>query len=227
MDYKRIYDELIAFRQANIPSGYVERHHIIMCSLGGLDDSINLVALTGREHWIAHLLLHKIYRRSETAHACNMMAMRCEERGIGYIKNSRMYEKIRKECAKLTSIRNSASQSGERNSQHGTRWICNIDLKENKKILKTDAIPEGWIAGRDHWNRFIEKQCLKCKTIFFGKRLVKYCSSACRSRKLTDEEKHHLSRQALLSGRNSGKNNGMHKSKLSRLASVSERASNA
>ena len=146
-----MYEDLIAFRREHPATGYTERHHVIMRSMGGSDDSTNLVALTGREHWIAHLLLHKIHLQSETAHACHMMAMRCEERGIPFIKNSRMYEKIRKECAKLTSIRMKISQAGEGNSQHGTCWICNLDLKENKKISKADEIPTGWILGRNKW----------------------------------------------------------------------------
>jgi hypothetical protein len=151
MDYRKLYDNLISLRQVNKPSGYVERHHIIMRSLGGSDEASNMIPLTGREHWIAHLLLHKIHRRSETVHACHMMAMRCEERGIPFIKNSRMYEKIRKECAKLTSARMKISQGGKGNSQHGTRWICNVDLKENKKISKENDIPFGWIVGRNKW----------------------------------------------------------------------------
>lgn len=36
----------------------------------------------------------------------------------------------------------------EKNSQYGTMWIFNLELKENKKILKTDSIPEGWSKGR-------------------------------------------------------------------------------
>ena len=154
MDYKKIYNSLIKFRQEHIPKGYVERHHIVMRSMGGSDDSTNLVALTGREHWIAHLLLHKIHCNSQTVHACHMMAMRCEERGIPYVRNSRMYEKIRRECAKITSIRNKVTHVGSGNSQYGTRWICNLELHENKKISKEDDIPEGWVAGRNKWNGF-------------------------------------------------------------------------
>lgn len=43
---------------------------------------------------------------------------------------------------------NSISQSSKRNSQYGTRWICNDLTKETKKILKTDSIPDGWRQGR-------------------------------------------------------------------------------
>jgi hypothetical protein len=150
MNYKRIYNDLINLRKAQPASGYTEIHHIIMRSMGGTDDSSNLVRLTGREHWIAHLLLYKIHKNSQTVHACHMMAMRCEERGIPYVKNSRMYERVRKEFAKRIGLRNQQAV-GEKNSQYGTRWICNIELQENKKILNTDQIPDGWVIGRNKW----------------------------------------------------------------------------
>lgn len=37
--------------------------------------------------------------------------------------------------------------SGKSNSQFGTRWITNG--VENRKIKRTDAIPDGWRAGRN------------------------------------------------------------------------------
>ncbi len=42
--------------------------------------------------------------------------------------------------------KNSANQKGERNSRYGTMWIT--DGTNNKTILKTDTIPEGWYRGR-------------------------------------------------------------------------------
>lgn len=39
-------------------------------------------------------------------------------------------------------------QRGAKNSQHGTMWIFNEDLKQSKKIKKTDVIPDGWCKGR-------------------------------------------------------------------------------
>ena len=41
---------------------------------------------------------------------------------------------------------NSEKQKGDGNSQHGTCWITNGS--ENKKIKKTDDLPEGWSYGR-------------------------------------------------------------------------------
>jgi len=37
---------------------------------------------------------------------------------------------------------------GELNSQFGTMWIHNVPLNQNKKIKKTDEIPDGWVKGR-------------------------------------------------------------------------------
>jgi hypothetical protein len=150
MNYQRIYDSLIIKRQKTPATGYTERHHILPRSMGGSDDPTNLVVLSGREHWVAHLLLYKIYKNQKMAFACHMMAMRCEERGIPRVRNSHMYQKVRKVLAK--SMHLYTSKKGKANSQYGTRWICNIELKQNKKILKEEAIPSGWVTGRNKWN---------------------------------------------------------------------------
>jgi hypothetical protein len=42
----------------------------------------------------------------------------------------------------------SKSQTGKQNSQYGTMWIHNLDLKQSKRIKKTDETPDGWIKGR-------------------------------------------------------------------------------
>ena len=39
-------------------------------------------------------------------------------------------------------------QRGAKNSQHGTMWIFNEELKQSKKIKKADVIPDGWCKGR-------------------------------------------------------------------------------
>lgn len=143
MNYQNIYKSLITKRQKNPASGYTERHHTLPKSMGGSDDTSNLVVLTGREHWVAHLLLYKIHKNRQMVFACHMMAMRCEERGIPFIKSSRMYQKVRIEHAKMMSKIKKIAQKGSGNSQYGTMWICNIELEENKKISKNDIIPEG------------------------------------------------------------------------------------
>ena len=152
MDYKKIYDQLIESRRDNRPPGYTERHHIIPEALGGSNDKENKVRLTGREHWIAHLLLHRIHNCQATACACHRMTTKCKKRGIPKVKNSRMFQYVREEHAKYMSIVGKR-RTGKKNGSYGTMWICNVDLQENKKIKKTDEIPDGWIKGRNSWNK--------------------------------------------------------------------------
>ena len=132
--------------------------------MGGSDDNDNLVRLTGREHWVAHLLLWKIHGNSQCAHACHMMAMRCEERGIPEIRNSRMYEALRIYNSRLTSNRNKCF-AGKNNSQFGTIWICDISNKINRKISNNSDIPPGWVRGRNRWPKDKVKRLKRPKPV--------------------------------------------------------------
>lgn len=150
MDYKSIYSSLIELRKATPATGYTERHHVLPRCMGGTDVADNLVVLTGREHWVAHLLLYKIHKSTKLLYACHMMAMRCEERGIPRIKSSRMYEAIRKTHAELMGKHNKKN-TGSNNSQYGTRWISNEKLRKSQKIKHLAPLPDGWEYGRDIW----------------------------------------------------------------------------
>jgi len=61
VDYKKIYDALVERARNRTNTGYVEKHHITPRCLQGTDDASNVVSLTAREHYVAHLLLIKIY----------------------------------------------------------------------------------------------------------------------------------------------------------------------
>ena len=60
MNYRKIYDDLVKKAGGReYISGVHEKHHIIPKSLGGTNDSSNIVCLTYKEHFIAHWLLTK------------------------------------------------------------------------------------------------------------------------------------------------------------------------
>lgn len=105
MNYVKAYDNLIAKgklrgNDKGKLNYYTEAHHIIPKSLGGNDDVSNLVLLTGREHFIAHLLLSKIHNNSKMNYALWMM---CNSSGKNFKVHSRFYESSRIKHSNYTS----------------------------------------------------------------------------------------------------------------------------
>jgi hypothetical protein len=59
--YTTWYNNIITQAQRRVnQTGYTEKHHIIPKSLGGSNDSSNLVRLTAKEHFVCHRLLVKM-----------------------------------------------------------------------------------------------------------------------------------------------------------------------
>lgn len=106
MNYTKIYNSLVSNRKEMLRSkrdAVYERHHILPKSLGGTDDSENLVLLTPREHYIAHWLLVKIYAgpsKAKMAYAFLQMARGSNSRGTGV--SSRQFDRTKQELSKYT-----------------------------------------------------------------------------------------------------------------------------
>ena len=151
MDYQKIYDNLIKKRLENPPTEKFERHHIVPKSLGGSNNDDNIVKLTYREHFMAHLLLCKIYKPKggedykKMLFAFNRMRI---GRDHAQVKNSRMFEYFREDYVRSVSEVISKAQRGEGNSQYGTSWYHHPELGMNAKFKPGDEIPEGFIKGR-------------------------------------------------------------------------------
>lgn len=75
MNYAAIYTSLMEYRKKNvIETGEV--HHILPKCLGGDNSVTNLVCLTYREHYVAHMLLTKIYPKDHNLkYAVYMMTL--------------------------------------------------------------------------------------------------------------------------------------------------------
>lgn len=88
MNYFRTYMMLVDSRRCrNATSEKTYIHHIVPKSEGGSDDKSNLVSLTAREHYIAHLLLAKIYNDQKMWCAVQMM-------GKKFRYNSRLFAQL-------------------------------------------------------------------------------------------------------------------------------------
>ena len=157
MDYQKIYNSIIERAKGRLAEGYTESHHIIPRSIGGSDGGENLVNLTAREHFIAHLLLAKIHGGG-LWHAAHMMSNMKKY-------SNRDYKKVREEHAKLVSakmtgrtfseetlekMRKPKSESSKvkmrkpKSEEHvqnwkdsranGAGWVCPDSKKEKQKL---------------------------------------------------------------------------------------------
>ena len=119
--------------------------------MGGTDDKDNLVKLTAREHYIAHLLLVKITETNNDpiSHGKMLYAFNCMRWGRSkgrreFRFNSRLYQRLRHEYAEFRSRIMKSSD----NPHRGTIWIYSEELRQNKKWDKEMTLPVGWKRGR-------------------------------------------------------------------------------
>jgi len=139
MNYEKTYHNLIS-KAKSLPrkkgdGSYYELHHIVPRCMGGTDDKHNLVLLTGREHFVAHKLLHFANPHNNLLfHAYYAMCNQSE--GREYSPSSRDYEYTRS----LFSKQRSLAWSGENNPSYGR------DQSGNKNPM----------YGKDAWNKGLE-----------------------------------------------------------------------
>lgn len=184
MDYQYHYNKLIirakerasTRKQANVLFGYSEAHHIIPRCMSGTNEKENLAYLTPEEHYLAHQLLVKIFPNVYgLAIAARQMTISNQKQK----RNNKLYGWLRRKH----SVAMSQKQSGEQNSQYGTRWITNGF--DNCRIKKNEMIPDGWKLGKIQEDT-IFRNCLNCN-IFLGTRAgCNYCESCRRNKHLND-----------------------------------------
>jgi len=85
-----------------------------------------------------------LHFKGDKQHFCNMVEVRkqkAEDAGKSFNEH-----RLGTTLTNITKEKIAIANSGENNSQFGSMWITNGS--ENKKIKKTDPIPEGWYKGR-------------------------------------------------------------------------------
>lgn len=127
-------------------NGYVESHHIIPRSFGGVNNKSNIVCLTAREHYIAHALLWKMRFSgkygSKMAYAFNTFIRKFKTDDRIEVKvNSRVYESFRKYYAEMLKKENSGSNNHFYGRKHS---------EETKRIIGEKSKLKEFKRGADH-----------------------------------------------------------------------------
>jgi hypothetical protein len=134
MNYLKHYCNLIRKAENRTPpEGYTEKHHIFPKSIFGKNNRI--VILTGREHYIAHALLEKVYIKR-----CGIGDLKTKKmisavicmKGNGEYYNSFLYEQSRKRFS--LSLKNvpKTKEHKEKMSEASKRRYK--DIKEREKV---------------------------------------------------------------------------------------------
>lgn len=170
MNYQKIYDDLIAKRIQDVnTTAFCEKHHIKPKSIyPELEhESSNIVRLTYREHFVAHLLLVKIYKQlgdkvneQKMANAVMRMSRHKKYERI----SSREYDKIKSSLKgngpnkgrkfSLEARKHmSEAQKGKTPYNKGKRGL--LYTVNNGKITKmipcaelNNYLNDGWVRGR-------------------------------------------------------------------------------
>lgn len=150
MDYLKIYKNLVN-KERNFEDIDGEWHHIIPKCLGGNNESYNLVKLTYSEHYLAHLLLLKIYPNNlGLATTVNLMSSRnnkefgwARAKMVDLLKGRKLDQKTKDKISrsKLGHVKSEETKEKIRNSLLGKkRGQYNIKIKS--KISKGVPLKE-------------------------------------------------------------------------------------
>lgn len=164
MNYEKIYYALIQKRR-DIPLTkdkqdpsyvYCEWHHIIPRCCNGSNEKSNLVLLTAREHYIAHLLLRKMHPENQgLAYAIVMMHAKTKHLARNFRFNSRLFALIKE-----------TSCIGYRKG----KFIRVTNGIEDWYQLATEPIPEGCHRGMSDQHKLNQsKGCIGRKGTTTGK----------------------------------------------------------
>lgn len=137
MDYRKIYNSLIERAKNRKLNTYKEKHHIIPKCMGGSNTKENLVELTAREHYMAHLLLVKMHPDNDKLKIAvwNMINVSNSYHKRVHTISNRLYEEYRIYASKITK------------NWFSNELNINKILERNKKISKANS---GKIFTEEH-----------------------------------------------------------------------------
>lgn len=162
MNYQLIYNNLIKKRQNNLFEDVGEYHHIIPKCIGGDDSYDNIVKLSLREHFFAHLLLAKIYPNNPKIVTA-----------IFYMSNNGRYTSKQYSWIKLLYKSNGSCHKGKSYEQ-----IMGVDKANNLKRVRSDTFRKynklGIVGGAGENNPMSKSRSGKSDQFYTDKSIRAY-----------------------------------------------------
>lgn len=132
--YNNLINSRAALKRSKRDGNAYERHHIIPRSLGGSNQKSNLVLLTPREHFVAHLLLIRIVQPTDIYRMVHAIV-----RFSAKVKNSREFGVLRSSLTRFST--------GEHNHSYGRIWAHTPTTGEVQYVLAADFVGSGLVKG--------------------------------------------------------------------------------
>ncbi len=152
MNYERIYKQLIESRKLlnrkKDKSNYYEKHHILPRSLGGSNSEENLVLLTLKEHFVAHLLLIKITKGNDKRKMYAALSMFSKHKLPNRIFSARQYAQIKEAVIKANLGRIVSKETREKLRQHNLGKIVSKETKKKQSEQIKKAYSEGRVKNK-------------------------------------------------------------------------------
>lgn len=146
MDYESIYHNFINSRinlqRIKNNDGKLESHHILPQSFGGSNEKQNIILLTPREHYFAHLLLYKMHSGKNKAKMAYALFKMCNNnQNQTRLITSRQYE--------YAKLQMTLSCSGK---NHPTKGKQIHSLENRKKFSEQKMGIKNPMFGKPSWN---------------------------------------------------------------------------
>jgi len=165
--YTKWYKSIITNAKTRVnQAGYFEKHHIIPKSLGGSNDSTNLVELTAKEHFICHMLLPKMTEgesHAKMVRAAWMIATMGNKHHKRIKVNSRTYCKLKDEWVQTSHLRK------PRTKEHCAK-LAYPKSDEHKKKISDARTGKSWgthtattKSKMSEWQKGIPKPTTTCE----------------------------------------------------------------
>lgn len=199
--YWKCYFAIIEHRKAKGVPQFFEKHHIIPRSLGGSNDTNNIIALTPREHFICHLLLARFTEgvaKSKMTYAIQQMSLTPNNQSrLNFIRNYKVNSYVysflkenrkgRGPMSEEQKIKISKTLSGRKHTDKTKQKISNNHRRnQSKETSNKISLSKSGIATRGtgwtHSEETKEKMSLSQKGREFSEDHKKKLSEAAKNR---------------------------------------------
>jgi hypothetical protein len=165
MDYNKIYNQICnRGKEKRELDQYYEKHHVIPRCMDGKNIADNLTTLTYREHFIAHLLLTKIYKEHRGINYAFLCMLRKQPTGERFL-TSRMVDAIKRNYKKFKklycTIPNPGTTENSRNAARKRMLERNPISLDPSKNRTAQPIRVHFEAGGTEDFKYAKEFCIK------------------------------------------------------------------